>query len=257
MSTIHTTAASGFEAGAATYVRGRPDYPSALDGWLTGIIGLGTGTTVLDLGAGTGKFTKRLAATGAAVVAVEPVAAMRQRLAEQVPGISALDGTAEHLPLEDASVDVVICAQAFHWFANTKALAEIHRVLTPAGRLGLVWNSKDESVPWVRALFAIIEPHEGDVPRFYPGKWRSVFPARGFSTLEEVRFPHTHSGPAEQVLVDRLLSVSFIASLPEAERATVAQRIRDFARSTPELEGRSEVSVPYVTHAFTTTKLPA
>ncbi|MDP4024595.1 class I SAM-dependent methyltransferase [Methylobacterium sp. NEAU 140] len=247
---IHAAAADGFAAGAAAYGAGRPDYPAAVADWLTGDLGLGPGRRVLDLGAGTGKFLPYLRATGADVVAVEPVAAMRAALLRAHPEATALAGTAEAIPLEAACLDAVVCAQAFHWFAGAAALAEIARVLRPGGRLGLIWNVRDERVPWVAALSRITDPHEGGAPRYRTGAWRAAFPAPGFGPLRERRFPHVHRGPAEAVVVDRTLSVSFVAALPEAERAAVAGAVRALVAETPELAG-AEVAFPYETVAFT------
>lgn len=255
MTPIHATAATGFEAAAATYARGRPDYPAALDAWLRDVIGLAPGKSVVDLGAGTGKFTPRLMAAGASVTAVEPVTAMRARLAQDLPSVTALDGTATAIPLSDASIDAVVCAQAFHWFATRAALAEIHRVLKHGGRLGLVWNVRDLTVPWVARIDAIITRYEGETPRYLSGAWRDVFPAPGFSALEEASFPHGHTGPAEAVIVGRQLSVSFIASLPPSERETIATKLRELIAAEPELAGKAEVTFPYVTRAFVARKL--
>lgn len=129
---IHPAAADGYRTGADTYVRGRPDYPPQVADWLTGTLGLNADKTVIDLGAGTGKFTGRLVATGAQVIAVEPVPEMLEKLSAALPDVLAVSGTATDLPLPNASVDVVVCAQAFHWFASPEALSEIARVL--AGR---------------------------------------------------------------------------------------------------------------------------
>ncbi|WP_439814784.1 class I SAM-dependent methyltransferase [Zavarzinia sp. CC-PAN008] len=147
MPAIHTEAARGFQQGAEAYARGRPGYPAEADVWLTCDLGLGPGSTVVELGAGTGKFTTRLVATGATVIAVEPVAAMRAQLAASAPAARILDGTAEAIPLPDASANVVVCAQSFHWFATPVAVAEIARVLKPGGQLGLIWNTRDDRVP--------------------------------------------------------------------------------------------------------------
>ena len=146
MAAIHQAAAEGYTAKAEAYIRGRPEYPAAVQDWLRDDLALGAGKTVLDLGAGTGKFLPHLRATGAAVIAVEPVPAMRAQLTQRNPGIEAMAGTAEDIPLADGAVDAIVCAQAFHWFANPAALAEIHRVLKPGGALGLIWNVRDESV---------------------------------------------------------------------------------------------------------------
>ncbi|MCE1237691.1 MAG: methyltransferase domain-containing protein [Hyphomicrobiales bacterium] len=250
MTEIHSAAASGFSAAAATYAAGRPDYPAALDGWLVETLGLSPGKVAVDLGAGTGKFTPRLLSTGARVIAVEPVAAMRAELAARFAEVEALEGTAQAMPLPDGSVDAVVCAQAFHWFASAEALAEIRRALKPGGALGLVWNERDERTAWVAALTRLMTPHEGDAPRFHSGAWREVFPAEGFSALEETRMRHGHTGPAERVIVDRLLSVSFIAALPEADRGAFATQVRALIAATPELAGGKTATFPYETVAY-------
>ena len=247
---VHEAALRGFTADADAYARGRPDYPVALDGWLRDAIGLDAASTVVDLGAGTGKFIARLATTGARVVAIEPVDAMRARLREACPAIEAHAGTAEAIPLPDGSVDAVVCAQAFHWFATPGALREIHRVLKPRGCLALVWNVRDTSVPWVQRLTDLETPYEGDTPRFHSGDWRRVFPAAGFGPLDETRFEHRHVGSPDTVIVDRFLSVSFIAALPEASRAEVEVALRRLVDDEPALAGRDIVTMPYETLAF-------
>lgn len=253
MSATHP-AAAGFETDADRYARGRPDYPAEVMGWLTDTLHIGSNRTVVDLGAGTGKFTRRLVETGARVVAVEPASAMRVSLGA-IPGIDVLDGTADAIPLPDRSVDAVVCAQAFHWFATRSALAEIARVLRPGGKLGLIWNTHDHSVPWVHALAEIISDYEGDAPRFRTGQWREVFPAPGFGPLHEMEFSNAQRGPVEQVIVDRMLSISFIASLPPDERERVADKLRRLVAAEPALAGRTEVIVPYRTFAYSTDRL--
>ncbi|TNC16160.1 methyltransferase domain-containing protein [Methylobacterium terricola] len=250
MRDLHPAAATGFTAGADTYAKGRPDYPAALTGWLADALRLGPGRSVADLGAGTGKFTALLAATGADVTAIEPVDAMRAKLAASLPGVTARAGSAETMPLADGSLDALVCAQAFHWFATPAALAEIRRVLRVGGRFGLVWNVRDEATSWVRALTAIMNAHEGDAPRYHTGAWRRPFPAEGFGPLHEEAFPHGHAGTPEQVILDRTLSVSFIAALPQAEQDRVAQDVRDLIARTPDLAGRAEVTFPYRTHVY-------
>jgi len=255
MPDVHPAAAAGFAKSAAIYVKGRPDYPPEVEDWLRGDLALKKGKTVLDLGAGTGKFIPNLRATGATIIAVEPVAAMLAQLIELNPGITATQGSAEHIPLTDASVDAVVCAQSFHWFARREALAEIHRVLKPGGVLGLIWNVRDESVPWVAALSEIMRPYEGDTPRHHRQEWRALFPAEGFGPLRERRFPHGHTGSPEQVIVDRVLSVSFIAALSPEEQACVASQIRELVEKTPELADKSDVTFPYETAAFSCVKM--
>jgi SAM-dependent methyltransferase len=238
MSQVHSSAAQGFAAAADTYTRGRPGYPPELMPWLAKDLGLVCGTTCVDLGAGTGKFTRLLTRTGATVTAVEPVAEMRAQFAAALPDVPALAGTAQAIPLPDGGADAVVCAQAFHWFGCAEAVREIHRVLRPGGRLGLVWNVRDEAVDWVAALTGILAPYEGDTPRFRTGQWRDAFGEGLFTGLEEACFP------------DRTLSVSFIAALPGAERAKVEARLRELIAGHPDLRGRETVAFPYLTRAY-------
>jgi len=247
---IHSAAAAGYTKAADTYVRGRPDYPAIVDQWLVDDLGLGPGVAVLDLGAGTGKFTKKLVATGAAVTVVEPVIAMLDNLQATMPEVTAVHGQAEAIPLPDASQDVVICAQAFHWFANQDALDHIARVLKPGGKFGLIWNSRDQRTDWVAALTEIMNPYEAGVPRHDKGDWKNLFPAPGFTPLVSVEYSHGHTGLADHVIVDRIMSVSFIAALPVAEQAKVEQQIRQLIATTPSLADQQEVTFPYVTKIY-------
>jgi SAM-dependent methyltransferase len=251
VSDVHSAAQGGYAAEAGRYAKGRPEYPAALKGWLTGELSLGPGRKVLDLGAGTGKFTKLLLETGADVCAVEPVAAMREQLAAKLLGVEVLEGRAQAIPLPNESVDAIVCAQAFHWFASVEALEEMHRVLKPGGKLGLVWNVRDESVDWMAAVTAIITPFEGDAPRYYKGDWYKPFELfDGFGPLELQSFPHEHVGPPSQVILDRFLSVSFIAALDDAAKAGVAAQLQDLIDHHPDLRGKETVAAPYRTEAF-------
>jgi SAM-dependent methyltransferase len=247
-------AAQAYTGAADTYVKGRPDYPPELAQWLRDDVRLAAGSTVVDLGAGTGKFTPRLVATGARVIAVEPVAAMLAKLSSALPEVTALAGTATAIPRPDASVDAVVCAQAFHWFATPDALREIHRVLKPGGRLGLVWNMRDAGVPWVARLDAIVNAYEGDTPRYYAGAWRAAFPFQGFGPFVERHFAQGHTGSPEDVILNRVRSTSFIAALSEDERAKVDAQLRALIASEPSLAGQSTVTVPYETAAFVATR---
>ncbi|WHZ11383.1 MAG: SAM-dependent methyltransferase [Burkholderiaceae bacterium] len=250
MTSVHRAAELGFGREAGTYEQGRPDYPAALTGWLAGPLALGPGRTVADVGAGTGKFTRLLEKAGTQVIAIEPVAAMRAQLQALLPEVRALAGSAEAIPLRSESLDTLTCAQAFHWFASKEALDEFRRVLKPGGRLGLVWNVRDESVDWVAQITRIITPYEGDAPRFHSGTWRRPFPHPGFGELVEQRFTHTHVGPPQRVIVERFLSVSFIAALPPADKAAVRGQLEELIATHPALRGQGEVVFPYRTQAF-------
>ncbi|MCF5173295.1 class I SAM-dependent methyltransferase [Pseudomonas canadensis] len=250
MTGVHTSAQQGFSTQAVTYAQGRPDYPRQLTGWLADTLHIDALSSVIDLGAGTGKFTRLLSTLAPTLIAVEPVAAMGAQLTKLLPDVRLVNGTAESIPLPAASADAVVCAQAFHWFSTEAALAEIHRVLKPDGRLGLVWNVRDESVDWVSAITDIITPYEGDTPRFHTGRWREAFTGKYFSEPEMTCFPYSHVGSPQEVIMDRFLSVSFIAALPEASKAVVTAQLQALIDTHPSLKGRDTVAFPYQTQAY-------
>jgi SAM-dependent methyltransferase len=191
-----------------------------------------------------------LLATQVKLIAVEPVEGMRRKFSEIFPAVEVLAGTAEAIPLPAASVDIVIAAQAFHWFQGYAALREIHRVLRPGGRVGLVWNVRDESVDWVRKLTEILDVHSGETPRYRTGTWRKAFDETElFTPLQLASFRHEHVGPPEMV-VDRVRSTSFIAALPEFDREQVVVQVRNLLRTNPLTQGKDTVSFPYRTDVY-------
>lgn len=250
MTGVHTSAQQGFSAQAVTYAQGRPDYPRQLTGWLAETLRIDAQSSVIDLGAGTGKFTRLLSTLAPTLTAVEPVAAMSAQLTKLLPDVRLVHGTAESIPLPSASADAVVCAQAFHWFSTEAALAEIHRLLKPDGHLGLVWNVRDESVDWVAAITDIITPYEGDTPRFHTGHWREAFTGEYFSAPEVTCFPYSHVGSPQEVIMDRFLSVSFIAALAEAPKALVTAQLQVLIDTHPALKGRDTVAFPYQTQVY-------
>ncbi len=247
---IHSAAARGYATAADAYVRGRPEYPDDAVRFLVEQLAIKPGTSVLDLGAGTGKFTRALLPTGARLVAVEPVEAMRRTLASSLPNVEALAGTAEAIPLGPGSVDAVVVAQSFHWFDGARALDEIHRVLRPGGRLGLIWNARDESVDWVARLTELIDPHEAGAPRYKSGAWRKPFAIDGrFGPLQAREFRQVQSGPPDMV-VDRVASISFIAALTPVVRERVLSDTRALVADHPGTRGRTVIELPYRTDVF-------
>lgn len=248
MAPRHLDLASAGFAGGELYERARPGYPADAVATLCAECAVGPGRTVLDLAAGTGKLTRELAAHGADVIAVEPVGGMREQLASTVPQIQVLNGTAEALPVADASVDVVTVGQAFHWFDGPAALREIRRVLVPGGAIGLIWNVMDRRVGWVQRVQEVIHRHRGPNPWYAGHAWRSAFTQdRGFAPLEHRAF--TNAQLVEVAgLVDRVASVSFIATLPDEERAEVITEVLRIVRA--ELPGQDRFAIPYVTDVF-------
>ena len=252
---VHRSASQGFAQASEAYEQGRPGYPPEAVARLARELELRPGRVVLDLAAGTGKLTALLAGTGAEVVAVEPVAEMRAVIERALPGVAAYAGTAEEIPLETNGVDAVTVAQAFHWFRGDEALAEIHRVLRPGGRLGLVWNIRDSSVAWVARLSEIIEPHRGDAPAVRTGAWREAFERTArFGPLRQVQVSHVHRLTPDGV-VARVASVSFVATLPQAEREGVLAKVRDLLATDPVTRGRDEIELPYRADLFWTGSL--
>lgn len=247
---VHRAAATGFAQGAGVYAASRPDYPGESLDWLRDRMAIGPHSHVAEVGAGTGIFTRLLLETGASVLATDPVAEMLVHLASTLPGVATAVAAAEALPVADGSVDALVCATAFHWFATPRALAEFRRVLRPGGSLGLIWNVRDNDVPWVRQLSEITDRYQDDAPRQKSQAWRGVFPAPGFTPLHETVMRHDHAGTPEEVIIGRTLSTSFIAALPDDRRALMVDEVRALIDATPELAGKSEVRFPYVTRAY-------
>jgi SAM-dependent methyltransferase len=232
MSGVHPIASRGFARSAEAYERGRPGYPPAAMEDLAQRLRLGPGRTVVDLAAGTGKLTRELVRTGADVIAVEPLAEMRAALP---PDATALEGTAEAIPLAGESADAVTVAQAFHWFDAEPALAEIHRVLRPGGALALVWNERQEDDPVNRAIDALVNPlrRDSDVPHYRDGSWRAALErSRLFGPGQETRH-HNEQVLDAAGLADRVGSVSFVAALETAPREALLERVRAVAADGP------------------------
>jgi SAM-dependent methyltransferase len=226
MSPIRRRPSAGYARSVAAYERGRPGYPPAAVDFLAARLRLGPGRTVVDLAAGTGKLTRPLLATGAEVVAVEPVAEMRAALPA---GARAVDGTAEEMPLSTGSADAVAVAQAFHWFDGDAALAEIHRVLRRDCSLALVWNRRQMDDPVNQAIEEMIVPYRGHTSAMRTGAWRVAFEGtKLFGPLEARVFPNDQSLDADG-LADRIASINFIGALDEKERTKVARAARALA----------------------------
>jgi ubiquinone/menaquinone biosynthesis C-methylase UbiE len=224
-SPIDDLAARGFEVGAAAYELARPSYPDAAIEALARELDVSARTSVCDLAAGTGKLTRRLVELGAAVVAVEPVSGMRDQLETAVPGVDVREGTAEAIPLADASVDVVTVAQAFHWFDAPAALREIARVLTPTGGLAILWNERDESVAWVDEMSRVIRWHERTVSRYQHVHWADVVATSTLFTHLREEVIRWEQPLTREVLADRVRSISYIAVMPPTERERLAAEV--------------------------------
>ncbi|PZF82807.1 class I SAM-dependent methyltransferase [Jiangella anatolica] len=231
---FHQRAAS-FGGVADVYERTRPGYPADAVRWLTG----DRPARVLDLGAGTGKLTRSLVAAGHDVVAVDPSEPMLAQLRIALPAVDAREGTAEQLPLADATVDVVTVGQAYHWFDPSMALPEIARVLRPGGRLGLIWNLRDDSVGWVDELWSMFGENEGgrpDDPQALPP----------FGPMERRTFRHEQRLDRDGLL-GLVASRSYVAILAAPERHALLGRAGELY---DRIAGPDGVVLPYLTHCF-------
>lgn len=233
---------TAFAEVAGAYERARPGYPDEAVRWLVG----DNARDVIDLGAGTGKLTRSLVALGHRVTAVEPLDEMRAELEVVLPDVPALAGSAEAIPLPDASADVVTSAQAFHWFDHARALPEISRVLRPGGRLALVWNSRDDRNPWTARLSEIIgneSVHEWDVlPFMDEGGFFGSVEREVFSFEQDL---------GRNRLLDLVVSRSYLAKLPPAEREPILEAVGRLYDDTADAAG---VRLSYLTECFRATK---
>ena len=224
-----------FGSAAAAYERGRPSYPPEAIDWLLPV----GARKVLDLGAGTGKLTTRLVERGLDVVAVDPIPDMLEVLRSSLPETRALLGTAEEIPLQDNSVDAVLVAQAWHWMDPERAIPEVARVLRPGGRLGLVWNTRDERLGWVRELGEIIGS-DGDRGRF------NVTLSTSFNEPERHQVEWTNY-LTPQALIDLVASRSYCITSPTEVRSRTLDQVRELLATHPALANSNGLALPYVT----------
>ncbi len=237
-----STPALSFATVADAYDRARPSYPPEAAAWLVGT----QPATVVELGAGTGKLTELLVAAGHDVIATDPLPEMLARLRERVPGARTAVASAERIPVASRSVDVVVCAQSFHWFNHPVALDEIARVLRPGGVLALVWNTRDEGIPWVRKLSALIGASEAETSKDLAG------PARDsdlFDDWHEREFRFWQSLRRDG-LADLVRSRSYVAVMSDHQRDSLIARVGalydDYGR------GPDGMQLPYLTRCYRT-----
>jgi ubiquinone/menaquinone biosynthesis C-methylase UbiE len=232
----------GFADGAR-YQSARPGYPRDAIRFLVDRLHITSTTRVLDVAAGTGLFTKELLDVTSHVVAVEPSQGMRAEFAKQLPSLSIVEGTAEHLPCEDGSFDVLSVAQAFHWFNPVEALREFARVLVPGGGLCLIWNERDESVAWVDELSRAIRWHH-QRPYDMATDFAPVIASGSFSDVERNVFEHVQMMDRAS-LHQRVLTTSYIAVMDKRDQDLILRDVDQI------IEGFDEhFELPYVTTTY-------
>ncbi len=252
---VAPAAAVGFGREAGSYAKVRPSYPTQVMETLEGL--LPHGAHVCDLAAGTGILTRQLLDSGYRVTAVEPVVGMREELERQLAmagetGVELLDGTAEELPLADASIDAVTVGQAFHWFDPQPALAEIARVLRSGGVLLMVWNARDEDVDWMNRWGDLVAELGGGRPYSDHRErlWEDVVAeSELFDPLELRTVPHEQSGTPE-LIIERTRSTSFIAALPPDRHQHVLDEVAELVATHPDTRGLDHITIPYNTKIY-------
>ena len=228
-----------FGSQAAAYERGRPSYPPEAVDWLLAPTDTWVARDVLDLGAGTGKLTTRLVERGLQVVAVDPIAEMLEMLRTALPDTPALLGSAEQIPLPDNAVDAVLVAQAWHWFDQERAVAEIARVLRPGGRLGVLWNTRDERSGWVKDFGRIVGlEHDRDNA--------TVDLPEPFTDIATHQVEWTNY-ITPQALIDYVASRSYCITSPAEVRTRTLDEVRELLVSHPSLANATGWAMPYIT----------
>ncbi|KAJ3095740.1 hypothetical protein HK100_005741 [Physocladia obscura] len=271
---MHPVAAKGFNAGAALYAIARPNYaPAAVSSLIAQIQNAAKQgeeqkqPLVLELGSGTGIFSRHLLnAFGSSNVRfIEPAEGMRAEFNASVGvefGVTAQDGMANATGLPDASVDAVVCAQAFHWFADAPTIREFRRILRPNGLLALIWNLEDPTrADWVAKVRTVYEQHELGTPQYRLGLWRAIFnPSKSPETaqvfklpLREEHFNHAFVAPGGlDAIWNRIHSKSYILTMDSETREKLkAQVFAVLKESDVELDANGNVVYPYVTDLYT------
>jgi SAM-dependent methyltransferase len=249
---------SSFGAVAQAYAEYRPGYPEAATRWALGPAGPEvSGLRVLDLGAGTGKLTAVLAGLGAAVTAVEPDEAMLAELQRRYPDVPARRGSAEAIPLPDASVDAVLCGQSMHWFDMDRAVPEIARVLVPGGPLAGMWNADDDRVEWVDEMQSVaggaaspsLTRRRAEAAHFGVHQFGTTF----FGPVERGEFTHGQACTADS-LVALIATHSQVLVMPDEERSLRLSGIRSYLAARPETAS-GEFTLPMVTAVVRSVRL--
>lgn len=248
---LHPAAENGFSSAAELYQQVRPNYPQAIVTWLKDELNIHPDAVAIDLGSGTGKFLHYLKQVTSNIIAVEPIPAMLEQLKIVHPEVKTLQASSHQIAQSTHSVDAILCAQSFHWFAERQTLQEMHRLLKPQGHLGLVWNQRDISVDWVKALADYIAPFESDTPRFHSNQWQNVFQQQELFEFQSLStFTQHQVGSVEQVVSKRLLSTSFIAAMSAADQAKMKTAFESIVFEHTGLMPHDEVSFPYITYAY-------
>lgn len=245
---------------AERYERVRPGYPPEVaEDLLTAATP--DDVPVLDVAAGTGKFTRSLArATSGPVVAVEPLTEMGRVLRAVVPAVPVVAAVAESLPVRSSCVGLVTVAQAWHWIDGPRALDEFARVLGSGGVAAVIWNTGDHDVDWVRAIddlrdrLASRDPTTARVTReaFRERRWVQPLETHSaFGPLEQRRLPNPVRMRTGS-LIELVASSSLVEALDETDREAFLRDVRGVLDAHPQTSRPGEVVYPYRTEVVWT-----
>ncbi|CAF2355198.1 unnamed protein product [Rotaria sp. Silwood2] len=248
---VNVVAAQGFKQAAIIYEQARPSYPNEVIDLIKSLYN--KPNIIIDLGAGTGKLTRLLAPIDAQeIIAIEPISTMRENL-KHIPLITKIiDGTAENISFEDNTIDIILCGQAFHWFANYRALTELNRVLKPKGLLILIWNLADNRErPWTKIMWEYVDSFRSkEIPRYETMEWKKVFDNQNlFSSLQHKQFTYKHH-VTRDLVIKRMLSKSFIATLSSEQQKTITDEIRKILENVEEIQDLEEFDLNYFTDVY-------
>jgi SAM-dependent methyltransferase len=240
-----------FGAHADEYERARPPWPEEAARWLVP----DHAELVVELGAGTGKLTRAISALGARVVAVEPDPRMLAVL--RALGLDGVEGSAEAIPFDAGVADAVVAGSSLHWFELAPALREIHRVLTPGGRLGFGWNHRDDRHPAMARLSEAVYEAQARTPgpRWRSRDWAAAVTASGlFHDVEHMQFEHVLELPRD-ALDDHLLSYAGVAALPDDERQRVSAAVAAVLDADRSVSDGGTLRLPFLVSAYRATRV--
>ncbi|MEW6056655.1 MAG: class I SAM-dependent methyltransferase [Bdellovibrionota bacterium] len=240
-----------FDQLATAYGSARPEYPERTASFLLEKLKVAQSVKVLDLAAGTGKFTRHVLRYTSNATAADLSPKMLEQLSQRFPSTEVVQASAEEMPFPAQTFDVVVCANAFHWFATQKSLAEIARVLKPRGSLGLIWTVLDENHDSIRSLLSQVGYHAKNIPRFQSNEWKHCFEQTDlFTSLREKMFRSAQEYTSK-TLINFLNTMSFWAEKSESEQRLQAEQVmKDLPRLFKVPSSASKISLRFLTHVY-------
>jgi SAM-dependent methyltransferase len=230
--------ATSFGQVADDYDRVRPGPPDEALDWLVPP----DCATAVDLAAGTGLFTRALQRRAGQVIAVEPDDRMRAVLAARSPGVRAIAGRGEAIPVPDASADGVFVSSAWHWLDPVLAVPEIARVLRDGGRLGVIWTSRDRRADWVAELDRLRSPRPAEDDSARPLRRHGVtLPENApFENIASASFTFARTMTVDDA-VDWMATYSGIITAGETDRSAGLTRAREGLLRRADADGMVEI----------------